>query len=111
MFGAKVGGCAARAIAGDFGAGAIGVDQADLEVGGEMREHPLDSVGSHTVVTVADAAGEGGDVLRRQRALDEQEIVSAGTGLNEWNRAGGWDHSRSNRPREVALCRTLEAFN
>src|SRR5215472_7272885 len=104
-------GYAACAIAGDLGVRTVGIDQTNFEIGAEVREHPLDAVGADTLMAIADAAGEIRDILRGQGSVDQQEIVAAGAGLDKWNASRRGAHSRSTWPRQVALSRTVEAFN
>ena len=53
-----MGGHAARAIAGDFGFGAIGIEQASLHVGIGCGKQPLHTVRAHAGMAVAGAAGK-----------------------------------------------------
>ncbi len=76
-----------------------------------MGVHPLDPIGANAIVAIADAAGKGGNIRRSQRAIDQQKIVAAGAGLEERDRMQTEIHSRSTRPREIALPSTVDAFN
>jgi hypothetical protein len=68
---------AARAVAGDFGFGAVRVDQANLDVGSRMRGHPLDSIGAYAIMPVADLAGDGVKISGRQGVSNTQRIDDA----------------------------------
>src|SRR5215471_12183224 len=102
MHGTNVGCDAARAVARNFGMGAIRVAELNFNIGGKVRSHPLDAVSSDAVVAVADAAGRG---------VDQQEVITAGARLHERNAATIGLHSRSTRPSEIAVPNTVDAFN
>src|SRR3974390_2044782 len=78
VLGAEPGRDAAGAVAGNFGIGSVGVNQANGEVGVGSGQHPLDPVGADSVVTVADAPGECGDVLGSVLEVNNQKVVAAG---------------------------------
>ena len=67
-----------------------------------MRGHPFNAIGADAIVPVTDLSRETRNVLRRERRVDEKEIISAGAGFDEGNAAKVL-HSRSTRPSEMAL--------
>src|SRR5277367_188605 len=107
--GANVGGNATCAIAGDLRLGSVGIEKARLHVGVRCGKQPLDSVGTHALMPVADAATEGGQVRWGVSTIDDQEIISAGACLDERN--DGRNHSVFTGPSQVALSKTEDCFS
>ena len=85
VLGAIPGRNAARAVAGDFRLGTVGIQQADAEVGVVGGQHPFHAIGADAVVAVADAPAEGMDVAGRVGEINDQKIVAAGGGFDEGN--------------------------
>src|SRR5579864_8697774 len=81
------GGDAAGAVAGDFGFGAIGVEETGTDIGVGGGKEPLHAVGTNALVAVAHAAAEGSQVGAGVQAVHNEEVVAAGAGLGK--RDGG----------------------
>lgn len=93
--GADVGGNATGTVAGDFRRRAVGIDQSNFGIDGEMRRHPLDAISPHAIVPVANSSRKGSHVFGCHSAVDQQKIVATGAGLDKWNAANAGVHSRS----------------
>jgi hypothetical protein len=103
LLGTEVGGDAAGTVAGNFSLGAIGVEQASANIRVGDWEQPLHAVGTDAVVAVANLPGEGGNFARGMAGIDDQEIVTAGRSLDEWDSGA---HSCSAELMEVTLEKT-----
>jgi len=77
------GGNAAGSVAGDFGSGAVGVDEVNAAGAVARPLEELDAVGADAGVAGAEFDGERGTGL----AFDDEEVVAAGVGLGE---VGHW---------------------
>src|SRR5262245_40800334 len=77
----------AGTIAGHLGFGTVRVDQTryDVVVTGACG-NPLNTIGYYPLLAVAYIAGEGMNIRRCQRCIDDQEIVPASDRLGELHR-------------------------
>ena len=95
---------AAGAVAGDFCFRSVGVEEpACLHIRIRRGGQPLHAVRSHAVMAVADAPAEVRDVHGNISAIDNQEVIAAGIGLNKGYDSSGRRHSGCTGPRAVTL--------
>src|SRR5215831_9432544 len=81
----QAGGNAARAVTGDLGFAAIGVDQAGTNVGFARGKQPFHAVCADAIVTIAHALAELVEILGCVHAFNDQKVVAAGRRLDEWH--------------------------
>src|SRR5580704_1826372 len=98
---------AARTVAGNLGVRSVGVDQASFHVSTVGREKPFHSIGTHTVMTIANPASKVGEVPLSCSTLDDEEVVSAGAGFGERNPHVRRAHSCSTTPSEATVEKTV----
>ena len=57
-------------------------------------------------MAIADAAAEGGEIRGGMHAINQEKIIAASTGLDEWDSRGGRHHSCSVLPSDLTLEKT-----
>src|SRR5919198_311388 len=95
MFGGQPGSDTPGSIAGDLRLRTVGIEQASAHVRIGCGEQPLHAVSTDTLMAVAHAARGPREIVGSMHAIDQQEVIATGHGLDEGN--GG--HSFSGSPR------------
>src|SRR5271163_1411349 len=73
-------------------------------------KEPLHPIGSHTLMTIAEAPAAYGQILRRLPAINNQEVVAAGAGFYKWHDGSGRIHSALRSPHDNSTRKNRRLF-
>src|SRR5438067_5920841 len=104
---AQVGRHTTGTIAGDFCLRPVRIEQARANVGILSGKEPLYAIGADSIVAVANSFAEAGEIGWRVHAVNDKEIIAAGTGFYE--RDCGLAHSGCTGPSAVTLSNSVES--